>query len=70
MLSPRCLFAAVCLCFASCALPVQAQEAAQIQALVAKEAPAIVTVKAVLKIEMKGAGAGTESRTEMQGVVV
>ena len=70
MIPSRRLFTAVCLCFAACTFPAQAQEAAQIQALVAKEAPAIVTVKAVLKIEMKGAGAGTESRTEMQGVVV
>ena len=45
---------------------------AQIQALMAKQAPAIVTVKAVLKIETKGGGASqsADSRTEMQGVVV
>ncbi len=45
---------------------------AQIQSLVAKQAPAIVTVKAVLKMDMKGGGASqsSESRTEMQGVVV
>ena len=45
---------------------------AQIQSLVAKQAPAIVTVKAVLKMDMKGGGASqsSESRSEMQGVVV
>ncbi len=45
---------------------------AQMQALVAKQSPAVVTVRAVLKMQMTGGGASqsTESRTEMQGVVV
>ena len=45
---------------------------AQIQSLVAKQSAAIVTVKAVLKMQTKGGGASqsSESRTEMQGVVV
>ena len=44
---------------------------ASVQALMARQAPAIVTVRAVLKVTAKGAGAQTaESRTEMQGVVV
>ncbi len=44
----------------------------QIQSLVAKQSAAIVTVKAVLKMQTKGGGASqsSESRTEMQGVVV
>ncbi|MGI4791868.1 MAG: trypsin-like peptidase domain-containing protein [Janthinobacterium lividum] len=43
----------------------------QVQALITKQAPAIVTVRAVLKVTTKGEGAQTaESRTEMQGVVV
>ena len=44
---------------------------AQVQALIAKQAPAIVTIRAVLKVAAKGEGAqASESRTEMQGVVV
>jgi hypothetical protein len=45
---------------------------AQIQALVAKQSQAIVTVKAVLKMNTKGGGTSqsSESRAEMQGVVV
>jgi hypothetical protein len=52
--------------------PVRADDVpAQVQALIAKQAPAIVTVRAVLKVTAKGEGAQTaESRTEMQGVVV
>ena len=43
----------------------------QVQALVAKQAPAVVTVRAVLKVAEKGAaGQGEETRTEMLGVVV
>ena len=43
-----------------------------LQSLIARQAPAIVTVRAVLKTEFKGAGASqsTESRTEMEGAVV
>ena len=53
-------------------VPAQADDVpAAVQALVAKQAPAIVTVRAVLKVTAKGAGAQTaESRAEMQGVVV
>ena len=61
---------------ASLALPAVAAHAddvpAQIQSLVAKQSAAIVTVKAVLKMQATGGGASqsSESRTEMQGVVV
>ena len=63
------LLAATCLSFTA---PVRADDVpAAVQALVAKQAPAIVTVRAVLKVTAKGEGAQTsESRTEMQGVVV
>ncbi len=63
------LFAASC---ASVAGAARADDVpAAVQALVAKQAPAIVTVRAVLKVTAKGEGAQTaESRTEMQGVVV
>ncbi len=63
------LFAVACLGFTP---PLRADDVpAAVQALVAKQAPAIVTVRAVLKVTAKGAGAQTaESRTEMQGVVV
>jgi len=45
---------------------------AQVQSLVAKQSASIVTVKAVLKMQTKGGGSSqsSESRTEMQGVVV
>jgi len=44
----------------------------QIQALVAKQSPTVVTVKVVLKYVMTGDGASqtSESRTELEGVVV
>ena len=63
---------ALCLGFAVLSGPVRADDVpAQVQALIAKQAPAIVTVRAVLKVTSKEAGAQTsESRTEMQGVVV
>ncbi len=54
-------------------LPVRAdEESAQLQALVAKHAASIVTVKAVLKTEFKGGGESqdSESRITVQGVVV
>ncbi len=66
---PLALLAAACLGFTA---PVRADDVpAAVQALVARQSPAIVTVRAVLKTTAKGAGAQTsESRTEMQGVVV
>ena len=54
-------------------LPVRAdEESAQLQALVAKYAASIVTVKAVLKTEFKAGGESqdSESRITVQGVVV
>jgi hypothetical protein len=57
---------------ATLAVSVRADDVpAQVQALVAKQSPSVVTVRAVLKISSKEAGAqNSESRTEMQGVVV
>jgi hypothetical protein len=48
------------------------EEGDQLKALVAKSAPAIVTVKVVLKTEFKfgGQSQDTESRAELQGAVV
>jgi hypothetical protein len=50
----------------------RADELEQMRGLVAKQAPAIVTVKVVLKLQMAAGGAGqeTEFRSEMPGVVV
>ena len=46
------------------------EEANQLQALLTKQAPTIVTVKAVVKMEAGGGGRDTEVRIEMQGAVV
>jgi hypothetical protein len=55
-------------------LPARAadDQAAQLQALVQKCAPTIVTVRAVVKMDMKGGGSDRESeyKVDMQGVVV
>jgi hypothetical protein len=49
----------------------QADEVDQVRGLMAKQSSAIVTVKAVLKMQITGGnGQETEYRTEMQGVVV
>ena len=60
------------LCVSALALGARADDVvAPIQALVARQAPAVVTVRAVLKVSVKGEATQTaESRTEMQGVVV
>ncbi len=65
-----CLLAFLSL--ASLVAPARADDVpAQVQALVAKQSPAIVTVRAVLKLGSKSAEAqGTEARVEMQGAVV
>ena len=68
------LFAlALAFCPFLCGLPAYADDLpAQMQALMTKQSPAVVTVRAVLKMQMTGGGASqsTESRTEMEGVVV
>jgi hypothetical protein len=54
-------------------VPIRADEAAtQLQSLLAKRSPAIVTVKLVLKTQFKSGGQGqdSESRLELQGVAV
>src|SRR3989442_11268078 len=53
--------------------PVRADGAAgQLQAIVDKQSPSIVSVKAVIKTEMKGGGSSQaqESRMNLQGVIV
>lgn len=66
------LCAAVLAVSAPAAVRAQTADAAQLQTLVAKQSPSVVTVKAVLKTDFKGGGQSQsqESRTEMQGTVV
>ncbi len=65
------MLVAVCLTLWAAPAPAQ-DEMAQLDGLVTKYAPAIVTVKAVLKTETKfgGAGQAQESRVTFSGVVV
>src|SRR5579859_4975964 len=68
-----CLFAALLLASPGPARSqTPADEASQLQSLVAKNAASIVTIRLVLKTEFKGGGQAqdTESRSEQEGVVV